>query len=87
MVRDGFMAVFMTAIIETEGVGPAFAGTAIGLVMVFSGLGSLIAPPLGNSLAAFGPGMPFAFWSALTLVGFAGLLAMRAWKPQQRLAA
>jgi MFS family permease len=87
MTRDGFMAVFMAAIIETEGVGPVFAGTAIGLVMVFSGLGSLLAPPIGNSLADVGQGLPFVFWSALTLVGFAGLLAMRAWKPRPGLAA
>jgi MFS family permease len=35
MVRDGFMAVFMTAVIETEGVGVTYAGTAVGMVMVF----------------------------------------------------
>jgi len=56
-------------------------------VMVFSGLGSLLAPPIGNSLADVGQGLPFVFWSALTLVGFAGLLAMRAWKPRPGLAA
>jgi MFS family permease len=75
IVRDGFMAVFMTSIIETDGVGPAYAGTAVGMVMVFSGLGNLIAPPLGNSLAAIAPGLPFVFWVALTLVGFIGLLS------------
>ena len=47
MWRDGFMAVFITAVIETEGVGVAFAGTATGMVMIFSGIGNLIAPPLG----------------------------------------
>lgn len=77
MVRDGFMAVFMTSIIETEGVGPAFAGTAIGFVMIPAGLGNLVAPPLGNSLAAINPGFPFLFWSALTLLGLIGLLAAK----------
>jgi MFS family permease len=77
MVRDGFMAVYMTSILETEGVGPAYAGTATGLAMVFSGLGNLIAPPLGNSLAAIAPGIPFVFWSGMTLLGFAGLLLSR----------
>jgi MFS family permease len=75
MVRDGFMAVFMTSIIETDGVGPAYAGTATGMVMVFSNIGNLIAPPIGNSLASIGPGLPFVFWAALVLVGFIGLLA------------
>lgn len=74
LVRDGFMAVFMTAVLETKGVGPAYAGTALGLVMIFSGLGNLISPPLGNSLAASGPALPFVFWAAMVLVGFAGLL-------------
>jgi hypothetical protein len=74
LVRDGFMAVFMTAILETGGVGPAYAGTAMGMVMIFSGLGNLAAPPLGNSLAGIAPGLPFLFWALLTLVGFAGLV-------------
>jgi len=73
MVRDGFMAVFMTMIIETEGIGTAYAGTATGLAMVFGGVGSLVAPPLGNSLAAMAPGLPFVFWAALTGAGFLGL--------------
>jgi cyanate permease len=72
-VRDGFMAVFMTMIIETDGVGPLYAGTATGLVMVFSGIGNLVAPPLGNSLAGIAPGLPFLFWAALAGVGFIGI--------------
>ena len=75
MVRDGFMAVFMSAIIETDGVGPAYAGTAIGLVMILSGIGNLLAPPLGNSLASISPGLPFLFWAGLTVFGLLGLLA------------
>jgi MFS family permease len=77
MVRDGFMAVFMTSILETDGVGPAFAGTATGLTMVFSGVGNLIAPPLGNSLATIAPGLPFFFWTGMTLLGIIGLVAAR----------
>jgi MFS family permease len=71
--RDGFMAVFMTMIIETDGVGPLYAGTATGLVMVFSAIGSLIAPPLGNSLAGIDPSLPFLFWAALAVLGFIGI--------------
>lgn len=73
MVRDGFMAVFLTMIIETEGVGPAYAGTATGLVMVFSGLGNVIAPPVGNSLATTAPGLPFLLWAGLALLGLFAL--------------
>ncbi|MCZ7543012.1 MAG: MFS transporter [Anaerolineae bacterium] len=66
--RDGFMAVFMTTVIESEGVGAAYAGTAIGLVMVFSGLGALISPPLGNSLSQISLSAPFVFWAAIAAV-------------------
>jgi len=75
MVRDGFMAVFTTAIMEIDGVGTTFTGTAMGLIMIFSGLGNLLAPPVGNSLASFTPGLPFAFWSLLTLIALGALLA------------
>jgi MFS family permease len=69
LVRDGFMAVFITMIIETEGVGPVYAGTATGFVLIFSGLGNLIAPPIGNSLAVISPSTPFIFWACLTAAG------------------
>ena len=72
-VRDGFMAIFMTAVAEVEGVGPRYAGTATGLVMVFASLGNLLAPPLGNSLAGVSPGAPFLFWAALALGALAVL--------------
>jgi MFS family permease len=63
-VRDGFMAIFLTMVIETEGVGPAYAGTAVGLTMMLGSLGSVLTPPLGNSLAVYRPGAPFVFWAA-----------------------
>ncbi len=68
-VRDAFMAIFMTMVIETEGVGPVFAGTALGLTMAISGIGNVLAPPLGNSLAILWPGAPFAFWAFLAGLG------------------
>lgn len=72
MVRDGFMALFITMITETEGVGPELTGTAMGLVMIASRIGNLIAPPLGNSLADVDLGLPFVFWAALATVAFFG---------------
>ncbi len=72
-VRDGFMAIFMTAVAEVEGVGARYAGTATGLVMVFASLGNLLAPPLGNSLAGLAPGTPFLFWAALAFGALAVL--------------
>jgi MFS family permease len=68
-VRDAFMAIFLTMVIETDGVGPVYAGTAVGFTMAISGIGNLLAPPLGNSLAVLWPGAPFAFWAGLTIFG------------------
>jgi len=73
MFRDGFMALFMTMIFETEGVGFALAGTATGFAMVFSGLGNLLAPPIGNSLAGTDAGLSFVFWAIMTGLGLLGL--------------
>lgn len=68
--RDGFMAIFMTTVIELDGVGPALAGTAVGLVMIFSSIGSLLSPPLGNSLAEIHLSLPFLFWASMSAVAF-----------------
>ncbi len=65
VVRDGFMAVFMARIIETEGVGSKYSGTALGLVLTLSRVGALVAPPTGNSLGTIRPDLPFLFWAGL----------------------
>ena len=75
-MRDGFMAVFMTTVTELESVGAANAGTALGLVLALSRVGALVAPPLGNSLAAYGPRTPFLLWAGMALVGSVVLLMM-----------
>jgi hypothetical protein len=64
------MAIFTTMTIETEHVGPLYAGTAVGFAFALGSIGNLIAPPVGNSLAALWPGAPFAFWSVLAVFGF-----------------
>jgi MFS family permease len=77
IVRDGFMAVFMASVIETEGVGTTLAGTATGLMMVFSSVGNLFSPPLGNALAEIYPGLPFLFWAFLAGLGLLSLLQVQ----------
>jgi MFS family permease len=72
-LMDGFMALFTTILLETEGVGAALSGTAIGIVFTIAQLGSTISPPIGNWLASFGQAWPFIFWAllgALALVPF-----------------
>jgi len=73
MFRDGFMAIFMTTAIETEGVGPTYAGTAVGFTLVFLFTGNTISPPIGNSLAAISPSLPFAFWATMAVLGLLSL--------------
>ncbi|MFN8492283.1 MAG: MFS transporter [Caldilineaceae bacterium] len=70
LTRDGYMALTMAAVMEVKGVGPRYAGTATGLLIAWIGLGNVLAPPLGNSLAGIHPGAPFAFWALLALLGF-----------------
>ncbi|MEZ4864802.1 MAG: MFS transporter [Caldilineaceae bacterium] len=74
--RDGFMAVLITSIMEVKGVG-AQSGVAIGLVMACSMLASVLAPPLGNSLAASAPGLPYALWAGMALLGWFGFVLFR----------
>ncbi len=73
MVRDGFMAVYVTMVIETERVGAAYTGTALGLIYTLGRLGNVFSPPVGNSFASFGLNVPFMFWAAwaaVALIGF-----------------
>ncbi len=73
LTRDGFMAVLVTMITETKGVGAVYAGTALGLTMTLSRLGGCISPPLGNSLASSAnPGSPFILWAAFGAVALFG---------------
>jgi cyanate permease len=68
-VRDAFMAIFLTMVLEVDGVGPVYAGTATGFTMAISGLGNFVAPPLGNSLAVLWPGAPFILWAGFAVLG------------------
>jgi hypothetical protein len=71
------MAIFTTAVLETEQVGPRYAGTAWGFTLAVGGIGSVLAPPLGNSLAVHWPAAPFAFWAAWALLGMLSLAFIR----------
>jgi MFS family permease len=66
---DSFMAVTVTMLMETEGVGAAYAGTALGIVFTINQIGGAITPPLGDSLAGINPTSAFMFWAALPIGG------------------
>ncbi len=56
-------------IFEMEGVGSAYSGTALGLANTIGMIGAFLAPPLGNSLTVFNPGLPLTFWALLSALG------------------
>ena len=70
IVFDAFMAIYNASVLEIEGVGYLYAGTAMGFSRMIRSLGGTISPPLGNSLAVYGPSVPFLFWGGM------GILAM-----------
>jgi len=65
---DGFMAISVTMLLETDGVKPIYTGTALGIIFTIAQVGGFVSPPLGNSFASLHPGLPFIFWAALSLV-------------------
>jgi MFS family permease len=77
LFRDVIWAMSSTMIVETEGIGPAYAGTAVGIVHSFTRIGYTFAPPAGNSFAVFHSGLPFSFWALLSLVALAGFSFVR----------
>ncbi len=81
MIRDGSAALILTMAVETEGVGPRYAGTATGLAITFFSLGNLISPPIGNKLAEIAPGAPFVFWAGMAALGIVSLLFVRPGSP------
>ncbi|RMF86581.1 MAG: MFS transporter [Nitrospinota bacterium] len=73
LMRDGFMAIFMTTVMEVRGIGAAYAGTAIGFTMMLGGIGRVVSPPLGNSLVGLGEQFPFLFWAMMALLALVSL--------------
>jgi MFS family permease len=76
-VRDAYMAIFTTMVIEAEGVDPDCVGTALGFTMAISSIGNVISPPIGNSLVFLWPGAPFLFWSGMAILGMICLLMVK----------
>jgi hypothetical protein len=64
---DGFMSLTTTILLETEGVGTIYSGTALGIVFTIIHIGSASSPPMGNSLASISQEAPFFFWASLSI--------------------
>jgi MFS family permease len=67
LAQEAYFGISITMLIETKGVGPAYAGTALGLVIMFSGLGGFFSPPIGNGLAEINPHFGLLFWLGLAI--------------------
>ncbi len=85
VARDGFMAVCLTMSTETKGIGVIYAATAMGLAQTVLNVGSLISPPLGNSLAdPSNPAspLPFFLWAAFGLLALVAFVFVKetGWK-------
>ncbi len=76
-VRDGFMALQMTMLLETKEIGTRYAGTAIGLLHMISRVGEIVSPPAGNSLADIDPRYPFILWAGMAVVAFIGSIFLK----------
>jgi MFS transporter, NNP family, nitrate/nitrite transporter len=74
LFMDAFMSILMTTLLESKGISAANAGTALGIVFTIGPIGSVFAPPLGNSLAPINPGLPFLFWAGLSVIALISLI-------------
>ena len=75
--RDMIWAMAATMIVETEGVGLVYAGTAVGIVHTFTRIGYAIAPPIGNSFEGIQPGLAYVFWAAMSFIGVVSFLLVK----------
>ena len=62
-VRDGYVAILTTMVIETKGIGARYASTAIGVVFSFGNLGIFLISIMGNALANSNVRFAFIFWA------------------------
>ena len=74
---SAYIAITITMCLETEGVGAAHSGMAVGLLYTLQRVGHFMAPPVGNSLASINLGMPFVFWASLFVFGLLILILVK----------
>jgi cyanate permease len=80
-VFDTFMAILNASVMEVDGVGFLYAGTALGLTNTIRHLGGALSPPIGNSLAEINLSLPFLFWGAMGLFGMFMFTRLRQTSP------
>ena len=65
--RDGYVSVILTMTTESEGVGPKYAATAMGMIFAFGNMGVFLSSPVGNRLAEINTHYALFFWAALIM--------------------
>ncbi|MBN1367499.1 MAG: MFS transporter [Dehalococcoidales bacterium] len=73
IARGGILPLITAMVVEMDGIGVKYAGTALGLITTFIMIGGALTPPLGTSLTVFNPAYPFVLWGmicALSAIGF-----------------
>lgn len=70
---DGYAAIFITMIQESEGIGHRYTGTALGLVFSISNIATTIFSPVSYRLAESNPDNPFIFWAFMGLISILAL--------------
>lgn len=88
LVQEANAAFFFTMVMESDGVGSKYSGTALGLLSTLSGLGSFFGPPLGNSLAVLNPAYAFLCWAVLSALAIAMVFFVKetGWKKHESIA-
>lgn len=71
MLNDVYVAILLTMVMATRGIGSVYAGTAIGLVFSLGSIGGFFSPPVGNAVAHINPGLPFIFWGSFMIIAIA----------------
>jgi nitrate/nitrite transporter NarK len=80
-LRSSTFAVTNILIFDIAGIGNTYGGTAMGMASSIGMIGGFFAPPVGNSLEGFGPGVPFFFWSGMAALALPLFLFLR--KPKE----
>lgn len=76
-VRDAFMSVYLALVINAKGITPQLAATATGFTFLFSNLGNMIMPAIGNNIAETHPSAAFLFWAGCGLLSLVGFLFVK----------
>lgn len=78
LLRGSMFPLLNSLVVEQEGVGARYAGTAIGVVLSLGMVGGSFTPPLGGAIAdVYGEGAALLTWAAISMVSLAGFFFVK----------